>query len=259
MTNPIVRYYTDDYVEGDRLFEDAAGQLELIRTQELLGQLLPTNPARIADIGGGTGVYAGWLISQGHEVELLDLTPAHVDSAMSSHPGMSAQVGDARELPWQDDMFDLTLVMGPLYHLVEPGDRLQALREARRVTRPGGQVAVTVISLHASLLDLAVHDLLNDESVELLAEMMKTHINDGRFGFTEAYMHTADEFEQELTESGLKNVTVKGIEGPVWPATRFGDPTTDLTPFVTAARLAESDPLVIAASAHFLGVGLVTD
>jgi hypothetical protein len=41
VNNPIIRYYTDEYAEADRLFVDGAGQLELIRTQELLSQLLP--------------------------------------------------------------------------------------------------------------------------------------------------------------------------------------------------------------------------
>jgi hypothetical protein len=145
--------------------------------------------------------------------------------------------------------------MGPLYHLVEAGDRLQALSEAIRVTRPGGLVVATAISLHASLLDLAVHDLLDDETIPGLLELMASGVNDGRFGFTEAYVHTADAFEAELTSSGLVDISVKGVEGPLWPVTRFGDPDADLTRYVTAARVAESDRRVIAASAHFLGAG----
>jgi hypothetical protein len=44
MLNPIVKYYTDDYVEADRLFADGAGRLELIRTKELLIELPPYDP-----------------------------------------------------------------------------------------------------------------------------------------------------------------------------------------------------------------------
>lgn len=255
MLDPIIHYYTHEFVEGDRLAADGAGRLELVRTQELLQDLLPAAPARIADVGGATGVYARWLMGLGHQVELADLTPSHVEAALASSPGLHAVVADARDLPWADDRFDVTLLMGPLYHLIRPLDRQQALREAIRVTRPGGAVAVTAISLHASLLDLTVHGLLDDESLTWVHELMASGVNDGRFGFTEAFMHTADELEAELVGSGLGDVEVKGIEGPLWPVTRFRDPTQDLSQFVLAAREAESDRHVIAASAHFLGVG----
>jgi SAM-dependent methyltransferase len=255
MLNPIIHYYTNDYREADRLFADGAGRLELVRTQELLQRWLPERPARVADVGGATGVYAKWLMELGHEVELVDLTPSHVQAARAGLPGLRAQVGDARSLPLEDADFDVTLVMGPLYHLVSAIDRQQALREAIRVTRPGGVVAVTVISLHASLLDLSVHGLLDDAAVEGLRELMSTGVNDGRWGFTESYLHTAEELEEELVGSGLRNVEVMGVEGPLWPVTRFRDPNEDLGQFVTAARVAEKDQHIIAASAHLLGVG----
>jgi SAM-dependent methyltransferase len=255
MLNPIIHYYTNDFSEADRLFVDGAGRLELVRTQELLRNILPEAPARVADIGGATGVYARWLMDLGHSVDLIDLTPTHVEAALASSPGLRAQVGDARDLPWDADTFDIVLVMGPLYHLIDAADRQQVLREAIRVTRPGGVVAATAISVHASLLDLAVHDLLNEETVDGVRELMATGVNDGRFGFTEAYMHSVEEFEEELVGSGLQDVDVKGLQGPLWPVTRFRDPTQDLSPFVMAARIAESDRRIMAASAHLFGAG----
>src|SRR5207248_1072154 len=68
------------------------------------------------------------------------------------HP-FTAAVGDARRLDAQESAYDAVLLMGPLYHLVERSDRLQALREAMRVVRPGGRVIDVAISRFASLLD----------------------------------------------------------------------------------------------------------
>ncbi|MEK8110257.1 class I SAM-dependent methyltransferase [Micromonospora sp. M12] len=51
-------------------------------------------------------------------------------------PPVEAEVADARALPDADDEYDAALLLGPLYHLVRRADRLQALREAVRVTRP---------------------------------------------------------------------------------------------------------------------------
>jgi len=44
----------------------------------------------------------------------------------------------------------VVLMLGPLYHLTEPADRHQALREAHRVLGPGGLLAAAAISRVAS-------------------------------------------------------------------------------------------------------------
>ena len=74
----------------------------------------------------------------------------------------SATLGDARKLAFPDRSADAVLLLGPLYHLTERADRLAALREARRVLRPGGVVFAAAISRFASLLDGLARDLLDD-------------------------------------------------------------------------------------------------
>ena len=77
----ILSYYAAG-LERDRLFEGRS-QLERVRTQELLARHLPPPPAVILDVGGGPGVYARWLASQGYEVHLVDPVPLHVEQAVS--------------------------------------------------------------------------------------------------------------------------------------------------------------------------------
>ena len=73
---------------------------------------------------------------------------------MSGSAGrVTAEVGDARDLPLADASFDAALVLGPLYHLTDRADRLRALAEVRRVVRPGGLIFVAAISRFASLFD----------------------------------------------------------------------------------------------------------
>ena len=55
--------------------------LELVRTLELLAQVLPPPPARLLDVGGGPGVYASRLARAGYDVELVDVLPLHVEQA----------------------------------------------------------------------------------------------------------------------------------------------------------------------------------
>ncbi len=73
-------------------------ELELVRTQEILRRHLPDSPARILDVGGGTGVHAAWLLEDGYEVHLIDLTARHVDAARAAlgTRGLTATLGDAR-------------------------------------------------------------------------------------------------------------------------------------------------------------------
>ncbi|WUX81429.1 class I SAM-dependent methyltransferase [Streptomyces sp. NBC_01426] len=127
----------------------ATGRLEFERTQELLRRYLPPAPARVLDVGGGPGTHAGWLTEEGNEVLLLDPVPKHVEQARERAPRCVAQLGDARDLDVEAGTFDAVLLLGPLYHLAERGDRLAALREASRVVVPGGVVAAAGISRYS--------------------------------------------------------------------------------------------------------------
>ena len=85
---------------------------------------------------------------------MVDLTPLHVERALELASGdFTAALGDARALAAPDGSFDVVLLLGPLYHLLEREDRLCALAEARRVVPTGGLVAAAAISRFASLLD----------------------------------------------------------------------------------------------------------
>lgn len=62
--------------ESTRLTRSPHGRLEYLRTQELLRRTLMPPPARILDVGDGTGVHAQWLAADGYEVHPVDPVPA---------------------------------------------------------------------------------------------------------------------------------------------------------------------------------------
>ncbi len=70
------RHYASGY-EATRLFGSAQGELERIRTQEIMARHLPKIPARVLDVGGAAGAYSLWLLDRGYEVRLLDALPLH--------------------------------------------------------------------------------------------------------------------------------------------------------------------------------------
>ena len=60
--------------------------------------------------------------------------------------------GDVGALPFEDESFDITLLLGPLYHLHTAADRIQALSEAKRITRKGGVIFAAYIMNEYSVL-----------------------------------------------------------------------------------------------------------
>lgn len=257
-------HYESESDEGERL-TSGPGRLELARTQEIVRRHLPAGTLRVLDVGGATGVHATWLADDGHEVHLVDPMPRHVEQVgqlASTGRAITAEVGDARQLPVDDASVDVVLVFGPLYHLTERDDRVRALAEARRAVRPGGLVFVAAISRFASLLDGLSREFLFDPAFRRIAER---DLHDGQHRnpdgnphwFTTAYFHHPDELPQEAGDAGLEVVEVLGVEGVAgWLGPLFDrwDDPADREAILFAARATESEPTLIGASAHLLMV-----
>ncbi|MGY4644743.1 class I SAM-dependent methyltransferase [Cellulomonas sp. URHB0016] len=92
--------------------------------RRLLLPLVPTPPARIADLGCGTGSLAVLLATAGHDVAGVDLAPRMVEraSAKAAAVGVRAQfqVADAADPPWPDGSFDVVLVRHVLWAMPDP-------------------------------------------------------------------------------------------------------------------------------------------
>jgi SAM-dependent methyltransferase len=256
---PAIQAYYATLVERERLATSSHGQLELVRTQELLTRTLPPAPARVLDVGGGTGVYAQWLAAVGYEVHLIDAVPEHVWEALAESSAFTAAIGDARNLDQPDDSADAVLLLGPLYHLLDREDRLQALREARRVLRPGGILAAAVVSRHSALLAFASRGELDPARRDLALATLAHGRHDPTLSFTTAFFHTPEETVAELQQTGFQDVQVRAIEGPMWPAVKTCTDPLRLDALIESAlicaRALEDDPAMLAASAHLLTTG----
>jgi ubiquinone/menaquinone biosynthesis C-methylase UbiE len=252
--------------EGQRL---GPSSLERVRTWELLGRHLPPAPAVVLDVGGAAGVYALPLAARGYEVHLVDPMARHVEQALRGSaqqpetPLASATVGDARRIEWPDASVDAVLLLGPLYHLTDRPDRIQALREARRVLRPDGVVAAAAISRFASTCDGLLRGYLDDPAFEAIVER---DLRDGQHRnptgrpewFTTAYFHLPEELPGEVAEAGLSLQALLAIEGPAWMLPdiqqRLADPA-GRERVLRAIRRVETEPSLLGASSHLLAVG----
>jgi SAM-dependent methyltransferase len=258
----VLRHYRS-FDEETRLTA-GLGQLELVRTQEILRRHLPAAPARVLDVGGGTGVHASWLAADGYAVHVVDLTPGHVEKVRHhlGAAGVTAEIGDARHLDLPDDSFDAVLLLGPLYHLTDGPDRLRALAEARRVVRPGGTVAVAAINRFASLHDGLARGFLFDPEFKRIVEQdladgQHRNPHDRPHWFTTAYFHHPDELRSELQEAGLAVLDLVGVEGLAGWLTHLDDAwatSAGRETILDASRLVESEPTLLGLSAHLLTV-----
>jgi SAM-dependent methyltransferase len=259
----IRRHY--ETIQEERRITVGLGQMELFRTQEVLSRYLPNSPGSIIDIGGGTGVHAAWLAGRGHDVHVVDLMPHHVEAAsrLAATPGqVTAEVGDARELPVANRAFDAALLFGPLYHLTERGERLQAWSEAQRVVRPGGYIFAAAISRFASLFDGLARGYLFDPGFRQIAEQdlrdgQHRNPTDAPHWFTTAYFHRPDDLREEAEAAGVEVVEVLGVEGLAsWLpqlSERWGKGDERET-ILFSARSIESEPSVLGLSAHLIAV-----
>jgi ubiquinone/menaquinone biosynthesis C-methylase UbiE len=254
-------------LERDRLAA-GPGALEFVRTQALLERYLPAPPAVVAGVGGGPGRYAVWLAERGYRVHLVDPVALHVEQARAAAKGWpgamlaSAEVGDARALRLPDASADAVLLLGPLYHLPERAERLQALAEARRVCRRGGVIIAAAISRFASTLDGLRGGYLEDPAFAALAAGDR---QDGRHRnptgdpayFTTAYFHRPEDLAAECSAAGLAHEATFAVEGAAWLLpdldARLADERRRAV-LLTALAALEAEPALLGVSAHLLVV-----
>ena len=216
-------------------------------------------------MGGGTGHYSFWLKEQGHEIHLVDPVRFNIDAAKKEAKERklapdTIQRAEARDLPWENNVFDVVLLMGPLYHLTKKGDRNDALQEAFRVTKDGGLVISVGISRYASLMDGFFRNMIKDpDFFQIVDEDISTgqhrNFTDKLAYFTTAYFHNPEELEKEVKQSGLEIVSTIAVESFGWLIPDFIKKWAkkDYQPLLLESiRRVETNNDLMCMSAHFM-------
>ena len=153
-TLKVLTDFYENYDEDGRL-DSRYGMVEFATTLRYIEKYLRPG-MHILEIGAATGRYSHHFARQGYCVDAVELVQHNID-IFKSNTMMGETVtvtqGNAKDLSFMsDDTYDITLLLGPMYHLFTEEEKLQALAEAIRVTKKGGIVFAAYCMGDASVL-----------------------------------------------------------------------------------------------------------
>lgn len=146
----------DNHDEDSRLTRSRHGQLEYLTTMRYIHKYLKRG-MKILEVGAGTGRYSIALAKEGYDVTSVELVKSNLQKLKQNAKGLKnikSIQGDALDLSMlNDEIFDIVLILGPLYHLYNKRDQTRAIDEALRVCKKTGILMFAFIPVHNFVFD----------------------------------------------------------------------------------------------------------
>lgn len=210
---------------------------------------------KILDIGAGTGRYTSALMAEGYQVKAVELVRRNIEVFLKREPSADVVQGDARNMPFlPTDTADITLLLGPLYHLIGEEEKLKALNEAKRVTRPGGLIFVAYLMNEYSILSYCFDE-------ERINDLLAKGVVDKDFHIQsqpdELYDYVRLEDINRLNEqAGLERVTIFSPDGAAdYMRTRLNQMSEEtFARFIEYQKCISERPDLIGAGSHVVDV-----
>ena len=161
-----------------------------------------------------------------------------------------------------DHRADAVLLLGPLYHLTSREDRLTALREARRVLRPGGIVIAKALSRFYPVFEELAGGMPGsprelDDTARFLADGQYRNPGGDPANFTTSYFHRPEEPADEIKDAGLELrqfVAASGSVKLIPGLSQFLDVPDGRHHLLSVLRLLEAEPSLIGMSQNFVAI-----
>lgn len=233
--NYLANFY-DKYDEDSRL-TSKHGMIEYITTMKYVEKYLKPG-MRILEIGAATGRYSHAFARKGYQVDAVELVEHNIkifkQNTTKGEP-LTITQGNAMDLSeFKSDTYDITLLLGPMYHLFTREDQVKALSEAIRVTKRGGVIFAAYCMGDASVLsygfiqgeiyNLIKKCMLNTETFETFSKpwdifelyrkedidnlRAEFHVTQLHFVATDGYTNhmrdTVDQMDERMYELYLK-------------------------------------------------------
>lgn len=174
----------------------------------------------ILDIGGGPGRYSLHYLEKGNPVTLTDLSQGNIDFAM--------RLASERELPLRslacdalliqehvEDKFDHVFLMGPLYHLLDEAERIQAVKSAIAMLKPNGILYASFLLMFSGIIYFLreAPEQVVQPSEQVWLDAVRQQISWGGNAFTRAFFIDQDKVLPFMQQFDLEILHLFGQEG----------------------------------------------
>jgi len=140
-----------------------------------LRAVAPQRGERILDLAAGTGTSSMAFVPSGAHVVAADFSRGMIEEGRRRHgdvPNLEFVQADATDLPFADGEFDAVTMSFGLRNVIDPR---RALRELRRVTRPGGRIVVCEFSHPPSRAFNGLYRFYNDRVLPIVAKAVSSN------------------------------------------------------------------------------------
>ena len=200
----LIKYYNK--FNEDKRFNSRGGYIEFITTMKYIKEYIKGfNNPKILEIGAGTGAYSVPLAEK-YDVTAIELVKHNLRYIESKSNKVKAYQGNAIDLSrFNDNAFDIVLLLGPMYHLINDKDKIKALSEAKRVTKINGIIMVAYIMNDYAII---MHGFKDNNILESFEKNLVDHNFHVKSKDTDLYSYVRIEDINEYN----KNVKLKRIK-----------------------------------------------
>ena len=207
----ILEDYYNKFNEDKRL-DSRHGQVEFTVTMKYIHDFLKPGD-KVIDIGAGTGRYSISLFNEGYDVTAVELVQHNLGIMKQKCPDLKAYKRNAMKLnKIESEAYDLTLLFGPMYHLLSHEEKLKALLEAKRVTRPGGIIMAAYTMNEYSVITYAFkeqHISECDREGRLSEDFRMRPLEGDLYDYVRV-----EDIDRLNRDSGLKRLKIISPDGP---------------------------------------------
>jgi 2-polyprenyl-3-methyl-5-hydroxy-6-metoxy-1,4-benzoquinol methylase len=219
MINLSTHYQT--VIEGERLFCTKANSIEFYTTIHFIEKYLKSN-SRIIELGAGHGIYSQYLAEKGHDLVASDIVDDNVQKMellVKEHNQKNISVIqlDALESSQKfNTEFDMTLCLGPLYHLRKQEEREKCIKECNKITKDNGIIIFAYINRNFAIPYTQSFKIkFNKKDYEEINKVSWNYENFPDAFMNISYYSTPEQMEKEIAASNeleiIDHIAADGI------------------------------------------------
>jgi ubiquinone/menaquinone biosynthesis C-methylase UbiE len=206
----LIKYYNK--FNEDKRLNTKHGMIEFKTAIHYIDKYIKEND-KLLDVGAGTGKYSIYYSTKGYDVTAVELVKHNLKVIEKNNKDIKCILGNAIDLSkLPDNTYDITLLFGPMYHLISYEDKLKALLEAKRVTKKNGYIFISYCMNEYAVITHGFIDnnIINElDNKRVNKDYKITPKEDDLYSFVRL-----EDINQLLNDSGLKRELILSQDGP---------------------------------------------